>query len=195
MIIPPECDIEKLKERFWAKVDKSGPEGSCWIWTGGISPTSGYGRFNITHTLEIAAHRINFIFSYGEFDKSLKVCHTCDNRLCIRNDDSGFYPINGILKPRSGHLWIGTQQDNMDDKVAKGRQAIGKTSGSYQQTWSRGSKNSNHIVTENQVPIIFERWNNGHGETLRAIGESYGVTKHAIWRIIHKKNYTWLHIK
>lgn len=33
-------------------------------------------------------------------------CHICDNNWCVSLD----------------HLWVGTHQNNMDDKVAKGRQ-------------------------------------------------------------------------
>jgi hypothetical protein len=43
---------------------------------------------------------------HGEMlDKQIEMCHTCDNIICVNPD----------------HLFKGTQQDNMDDMVRKGR--------------------------------------------------------------------------
>lgn len=64
-----------LSKRFWCKVDKS---GDCWIWKGGKSK-EGYGRFKIKGKL-YGANRVSYELTNGTIqDKSLDVCHTCDN--------------------------------------------------------------------------------------------------------------------
>lgn len=91
-------------ERFWAKVDKSGPRG-CWLWTGGHTG-AGYGAFSLTHDKTILAHRYSWILANGEIPDGLEVLHQCDNPPCIN-------PM---------HLFLGTQSENMTDMASKGRQ-------------------------------------------------------------------------
>jgi hypothetical protein len=102
----------------------------CWLWSGTRTP-SGYGQLLVggERGKTQRAHRVAFETAYGPIPDGLLVLHTCDNRACVRNDDVGWYEVNGILLPRRGHLFLGTQQDNMNDKVAKGRQAIGDRNG------------------------------------------------------------------
>lgn len=51
------------------------------------------------------AHRVSYSIEYGEFEDSLLVCHTCDNPPCVN----------------PSHLFLGTHQDNADDKMSKNR--------------------------------------------------------------------------
>lgn len=84
--------------RFWPKVDKSaGPDG-CWLWRGARS-SSGYGTFNLGGGRYTYAHR----FVMGDPDGH--VCHRCDNPRCCN----------------PAHLFVGTNSDNIADRVAKGR--------------------------------------------------------------------------
>lgn len=62
---------------------------------------------------------------FGPIPKGMVVCHTCDNRPCVRNDEPGIYVIRGIARPRYGHLWLGTDADNLADMADKGRNAKG----------------------------------------------------------------------
>ena len=81
------------------EVQKSG----CIEWIGYRDP-KGYGRFS-TGWGEVLAHRIAFIMHHGSIPDQLHVLHRCDNPPCINPH----------------HLFAGTNQDNMTDKVTKGR--------------------------------------------------------------------------
>lgn len=79
------------------------PSGDCLLWTGTLDHY-GYGVLNIKRKL-YKVHRLVYILEHPEFDQSLFVCHTCDIRNCVEIQ----------------HLFTGTNKDNMDDKIKKGR--------------------------------------------------------------------------
>lgn len=89
-----------VHDRFWSKVDKS---GDCWLWTGSRS-NRGYGRFWLNGTLVQATHYA-YESEHEPLADGLIVCHSCDEPSCVR----------------PSHLFAGSHQDNVDDKVAKGR--------------------------------------------------------------------------
>jgi hypothetical protein len=88
-------------DRFWNKVDKT---DDCWLWTG-YKNNKGYGMFRVGDTMMLT-HRWSAQTSGLNIDNML-VCHSCDNPSCVRPD----------------HLFVGTNQDNVDDREAKGRGA------------------------------------------------------------------------
>jgi hypothetical protein len=94
-------------DRFWAKVDKRGPD-ECWEWQAALT-RGGYGTFVVTKSPKrmARAHRFAWELTHGEEPKGLHVCHQCDNPLCVN----------------PAHLWLGTNQDNMRDCADKGRAA------------------------------------------------------------------------
>ena len=59
------------------------------------------------------AYRVAWELIHGPIPAGLLICHHCDNPQCVRPD----------------HLFLGTHKDNQQDKVKKGRAAIGKTWG------------------------------------------------------------------
>lgn len=158
-----------LEERFWSRVRKT---GTCWEWLG--KPNNyGYGRISRDGTpdAEVGAHRLAYEWASGEgVPDGFLVCHTCDVRHCVRNDEPGWYEINGITRPRFGHLWLGTEADNAGDMVAKGRSLSGE-------------RHLNGKLTESQVIEIRLRFQTGQFSH-RDLASIYGVTHRMVGEIV-----------
>lgn len=91
-----------LVHRFWAKVDKRGPD-ECWPWTGAKS-SHGYGNFCVEGRTEKAS-RFSWFLVHGAIEPGICICHHCDNPICVN----------------PAHLFAGTRLDNTRDCQAKGR--------------------------------------------------------------------------
>lgn len=93
-----------LEERFWKKVDRSGGPDACWTWTATRTRT-GYGMFCVSLKM-VSSHRVSYSLANGPIPDGLCVLHRCDNPPCVN----------------PGHLWLGTQLQNIADRDSKGRQ-------------------------------------------------------------------------
>lgn len=71
---------DKVRDRFWSKVDKS---GDCWLW-GGHKDNRGYGRGYVHHGSQPAAHRMVYELEVGPIPAGMLVDHMCRTRLCVR---------------------------------------------------------------------------------------------------------------
>lgn len=109
--------------RFWLKVDRS---GNHWLWTAGRHQF-GYGKHSAPHPVtgritSVSAARFALELALGRpLAPGMHALHTCDVPGCVRNDEEGWYEVNGVLRPRRGHLFEGTHADNMADRDAKHR--------------------------------------------------------------------------
>lgn len=115
--------LAELKVRFWAKVDKRGPD-ECWEWTAGTQ--NEYGKFYLKGR-HVPAHRVSYELVKGPLPapdarKKTHALHKCDNSLCVNPN----------------HIFVGTHLDNMRDKVKKGRHV-------------RGEKHPNSKLTRDDV--------------------------------------------
>ncbi len=96
-----------LAERFALQHVKADGD-ACWQWTGGCN-SHGYGSIRDGARGVMGAHKVAWELERGPVPDGLQVCHHCDNRRCVR----------------VSHMFLGTIQDNMADRNAKGRQARG----------------------------------------------------------------------
>jgi hypothetical protein len=80
------------------------PNSGCWLWVGWMN-WADYGRLYDAAGNEVLAHCASWEHHRGPVPDGLSVLHKCDVRCCVNPD----------------HLFVGTQQDNMDDMHAKGR--------------------------------------------------------------------------
>lgn len=93
-----------LRERFDAKVSPE-PMSGCLLWTGCID-AKGYGLIGVAGR-STGAHRVAWILARGPIPDGLWVLHHCDNPACVNAE--------------GGHLFLGTNLDNIRDRNAKGR--------------------------------------------------------------------------
>lgn len=145
-----------MKERFLSKVNVS---ENCWEWLA-CKNGGGYGLFWFGGWMQ-KAHRVSWIIYNGSIPESMHVLHKCDNRNCVNPD----------------HLFLGTNVDNVSDKVRKGRQSS-----------MPGEKHPMAKVTFSEVSEIREWFAKGLSQT--RLAEMYGLTPSGIWRIVRNKTWT-----
>lgn len=152
----PKCYIESH-----IKIEEG--ENPCWTWIGKGHRTN-FDMKNIQEAAFCGIHESVSRFSYMSFKGSIPqgmcVCHTCDRPICVN----------------PAHLKLGTNQDNVDDKMFKGRLAP-----------HLGTKNPSAKLTDAAVLEIFKATG-----TMREIAEDYGVATGTIKDI--KKGRTWWHL-
>lgn len=76
----------------------------CWEFTGVRLKSGGYGALN-AGGVKFRAHRLSWLIFRGAIADGLHVLHRCDNPPCCNPD----------------HLFLGTNDDNIRDRNAKGR--------------------------------------------------------------------------
>jgi HNH endonuclease len=126
---------DDLNDRFSSKVDKTPGlgVGDCWLWTARINE-GGYGQFRPdpkkSHT---NAHRVAWELHHDQkIPEGFVIAHKCDIRSCCNPD----------------HLFLATQQENMDDMREKKRDNYHKLPPLV------GSKNGNAKINEDDVREI-----------------------------------------
>lgn len=100
-------DIHTFKR--WCSKVQVGTKDECWEWTGERND-KGYGQLRQCGKYK-KSHRLSYEHFTGRQLGKLLCCHTCDNPSCVNPN----------------HLFAGTNQDNMDDCVRKGRHAYALT--------------------------------------------------------------------
>lgn len=146
-------EYRPLEERFREKFRKV--DSGCWIWEAGQHP-DGYGLI-WDGERSARAHRVSYEIQEGEIPEGAYILHECDNPPCVNPD----------------HLYVGNQQDNMDDA---------KDSGSFDNQVS-GEEHPDSKLTEEDVEEIRSKYENPEVSTYD-LSEEYGVKPYHISRII-----------
>jgi hypothetical protein len=152
--------LQRTKDsHFWKKVTMSGDD-ECWEFTG-AKDKDGYGRYHIGGDKRVGAHRFAYESCVGPLKPHVVLRHACDNPACCN----------------PAHLLPGTQQDNVNDRQTRGRQA-------------KGEKNGRARFTEAQAREIIALRGK---ETATVLAERYGVQDYYIREIWSgKKAWKWL---
>jgi hypothetical protein len=104
------------QERFWAKVDKRPGDDGCWLWTGAVMKSLGYGVFSVKGK-QTLAHRWSAALAGTHFGGREAIQHACPNRLCVRPDHLRLRPTSrerfwAKVSKREGEdacwLWTGS---------------------------------------------------------------------------------------
>jgi len=121
------------KQRLLSMIEHD-VETGCWNWNGalkGKGKLQQYGHLTVGSRKDksrktISAHRYSFKIFVGEIPNGLYVLHKCDNPRCINPE----------------HLFLGTRQDNVNDRERKGRNKIIHYS---------GNEHPNHKLLESDI--------------------------------------------
>jgi hypothetical protein len=106
--VPRAYTMIPIADRFWAKVQKT---DGCWLWTGGVGK-KGYGLIGRGGKKDgfVYVHRLSYEINVGPIPDGKMILHTCDVRRCVRPN----------------HLVPGTNLQNVQDMMSKGRHCHGE---------------------------------------------------------------------
>lgn len=149
-----------ITQRFWEKVRVEKPD-QCWEWVASRC-TFGYGHMKVDGRYR-DAHVVSWFIHTGKWPTQ-QVLHSCDNPKCVN----------------FGHLFEGTQLDNVRDCIGKGRD-----------TRERGVRHPKAKLCDADIPTI--RQLHKDGVSLRVIGKQFGVRNQTIDAVV--KGETWSHIQ
>lgn len=91
---------QSVLQRCWQQIEI---EGECWIFKGCVDG-KGYPMMSIRGKNQLIHREIYRQFN-GKISEDMCICHFCDTPRCIN----------------PAHLFIGTQKDNIQDCIKKGR--------------------------------------------------------------------------
>jgi hypothetical protein len=150
-----------LEDRLWANVSRVDDPLACWIWTRAVS-SEGYGRLNDEYTHIIAYRLAGGVIPSGWF-----VCHTCDNRPCLRNDGpQSTYTVKDATYIRFGHLFAAPRAANTHDAAS-------------------------NKLTDEDVRVIRREYAS-HAISQKALSQRYHVDPAVISRIV--RHMIWRHV-
>lgn len=146
---------EEFADYFWSmcKPAQKGYATECLVWTGAKHSYKGYGNVQFRGR-PAKCHRVAWELTYGPVPDGLHVLHHCDVPPCCRGD----------------HLFLGTNDDNVDDALRKGR------------VYAR------HNLSPLVVVKIRELFDAG-GITQAELARRFGINADRIYGIVHREHW------
>lgn len=146
---------DHVSERTPANVFKENIQKTdgCWKWLG-AKDSDGYGIMT-ADTKPVKAHRYSYEKHKGHIPEGMWVLHTCDNPECTNPD----------------HLYIGTNKENVKDRMDRKRQPDGE-------------RHPDAKMTIAQVRQLREKGKTG---TYKTIGEQYGLSIAQTAKILNRQ--------
>jgi len=160
--MPVKYTHEQRRAKFWEKVYIPSLL-ACWVWQGYKNP-QGYGQLHVADRRQVRAHRMAWEIVYGPIPKGLHCLHKCDNPSCVN----------------PSHLYIGTNLDNVRDRMNRNRQS-----------YTKGEKNGKSKLTDDKVKEIRDLLKAGH--TQQSVANQFNVSRPLIGYI--KRGVIWKHLK
>lgn len=153
-----EAKVARFKKSLEAVVEVT--DSGCWVLKtsvrkGGYAVRSFKGK-------SMDAHRASYLAYVGEIPEGLLVLHKCDVRNCVNPQ----------------HLFLGTQADNMQDMLSKGRGSVGEAHYSA-------------VLTEALVRELRSNYN--PGDSWMALEKKHGIHRGVIRPAV--LGLTWKHVK
>lgn len=163
---------DKQIAKFWSKIAKGNPD-ECWPWQGWYRHT--YGSISFKGKPQYS-HVLALWLTTGVWPSGLHTCHSCDNPACCN----------------PAHLFLGTDQDNSDDKCRKGRVPHGESHYLRRcpEKVLRGSKAPHARLTEGDVRTIKALYAAGHLQ--KDLADQFGLCQQSISDLLRGK--TWKHV-
>lgn len=111
-LIPQDNDVGKEFKTMSGDMSYIKTDKGCWECNSHAPNAYGYSVVSRQGKLGYA-HRLSYEDKKGPIGEGMVLRHTCDNRRCINPD----------------HLIPGTQLENIQDRVLRGRSAFGESNG------------------------------------------------------------------
>lgn len=150
-------NIEDRLKNYIKKTD------GCWIWNGHKNE-HGYGLITIGRGKQVRAHRFVYEKYKGLIPFNMKVLHSCDNPACVNPE----------------HLSIGTQKDNVEDMMKKGRGGYKKFCGEY---------HPNRKLDMEKVSQMRNMWESGDYSQYE-IAKKFEISQQVVSKVVNYK--AWL---
>jgi len=141
--------------------------GGCLLWPGATCGPQGYGNVRVLNET-LLVHRVAFAAVHGDLPEEIEVLHKYDVPACFADH----------------HLRAGTQTDNMQDAVRKGRYRS-----TFRERDQRGAANYASKLTDESVKAIRDA---APTTTKAALARQYGVTRAVIRSVVNRR--TWKHV-
>ena len=194
--------MDELLKRFYERTDLK-DDTHCWNWNK-WKDEDGYGLMLFKYK-RYRAHRLSWELFKGPIPKGLCVCHHCDNPSCVN----------------PAHLFVGTQKENTQDMINKGRSKrigvpgpapgrffkgmtpihftdevklkfSGKNHGTHTKPESRSIGIRNGSAKLTEKEVLAIRKDAKDGLSRRELARKYSMSKRQLYKIIHRIN--WKHI-